>query len=286
MNAPEARPAAPGRFVRSGGYARVRPARAGGGRHPRRRTEPEMKRAIVLALALLVTTGLPARAEVPSRVDSPDPKGDLVNPALGVQPPGPAAYGYSAVDIRGWSLHADGTTLRASITTEGRWRDWVEHAAWGTVPSMLVLFRSPRLVAGLCPNCETTRGDRYRVGLMFRTNPCPGAFPPETALVVWDAYAAQPLVLARNVPYVISTDQHTITLALPYDYSGYQIAAPGDDLTDVSAQTLTWTAQAVYIGTIYCLLVTVAEGTADWSPQAAWDPIRRVHGATGISVRA
>lgn len=244
-----------------------------------------MKRAALLMVVVLACAPL-AQAEVPTRATGTDPKGDLVNPMLGVQLPGPAAYGYTAVDIRAWGLEADGTTLRASITTEGRWRDWIEHAAWGTLPSMLVLFRSPRLVTGLCPHCEGERGDQYRIGLMFRTNPCPGNFPPETALVVWDAYAAEPMLLARDVPFTISADQHTITLAVPYTYRGYEIAAAGDVLGDVSAQTVTWTAQAAYIGTTFCALASVAEGTADWAPASAWDPLQRIHRTTGISVQA
>jgi hypothetical protein len=243
-----------------------------------------MKRLCVLMVVAALSLGS-AHAAPPS-VDGTDPKGDLVNPALGVQPPGPLAYGYGPQDLRAWSFAANGTTLRATITTEGRWRDWVEHAAWATVPSYLLLFRSPRLIAGLCPNCDADRGAQYRVGLMFRTNPCPGTFPPVAALVVWDPYLAQPTLLANDVPFQISEDQKTISMEIPYTFKGRTVAVAGDDLTDISAQTMTWNAQGVYVGTSFCALGFVAEGSPDWAPQGAWDPLMRVHRTTGITVRA
>lgn len=243
-----------------------------------------MRRASLLVLTALLASGGLVRAAAPTAVDGTDLKGDLVNPVLGVQPPGPLAYGYGPQDLRAWSLTATGSTLRATITTEGRWRDWVEQPAWATLPSFLVLFRSARLTAGLCPGCEDERGDQYRVGLMFRTNPCPGTFPPTVALVVWDPYLASPTVLASGVPYVISEDQKTISMEIPYTFKGRTVAQAGDELTDINAQTLTWNAQGVYIGTMFCALTAVAEGSPDWAPQGAWDPIARLHRATGISI--
>lgn len=241
-------------------------------------TRPRTVAVLLVALAFgLVAIAHPSAA-APSSVSGTDAYNDEVNPVLQVRPP-VIGYQFASIDIRSWSLSADGSNLTASLTVDGSIRGWIFLAVGGALPGFMVSFNSPRLAA-LCPPCGVPGTEGWRIGFIYRYDPCPAII--FSYVIVFDESETIQIALAQNVPVEISADGHTITWRIPYTIGGYTVAAPGDVLTNVSANTVGYTEEGFYT----CPYVSTRDGVTDWAPQNSWDPILRRHRPTGLSIQA
>lgn len=245
----------------------------------------------LLAFALSMGAVSPSGALDVETVGTSDPKNDTINPVLGrnvAQLP----YSFPNADILSWTLTADRDQkqLIASMTMNGPWYGWVEQLAWGTFPLNGISFTSPALTER-CDGCDERFG-RRRFVIAFGSTGC-HFHELQTVVAIYDPVlkVLEPLAIGSEQPFVISEDQKTVTVTVPYSLGRGgldpvpHLAVAGETLADVTAVSFIRDGQGLYSSS-FCAFAYAEEGATDWSPASAWDPLERRFRTSGISLIA